>query len=213
MLKPSIGLFLLATGILCAVAPSVVAYLIFVANVAVHPAWYLLVQFLAIAALLGAGAAILLYPLLFLFRSARNLANKLLIVAVAIVAANSISLFFCQRIENSALESLITRSEPLVKAILQFESSNHKPPKALQQLVPQYIGRVPATGIKYWPSYEYKIFTDKEFVKHRWELRIKCNTTDLSPSYLFYWPTQKYPDWLNERLVTKMRSWGHVHFD
>lgn len=211
--QKTVGVILLVCGIACALAPLAVAYQIFAANVPTDPAYYLLARGMAITALAGAMATILLYPILFFFASIRQHVNRLVLIAIAIVAATAAALNGCCQLESAAYASIIVKAEPLIGAIRNYEKHNKKSPESLQRIVPEYLGAIPDTGLKYWPAYEYRVFKDKPFTYHRWEVAVRCNTTVMSPARLFYWPTEKYPDLLNDRLVTKIRSWGYVNED
>lgn len=62
------------------------------------------------------------------------------------------------------------RAQPLVDAIRAFERSKGRPPDALQELVPNHLAAVPATGLVSYPSYEYTQFKDASASFVWWDL-------------------------------------------
>lgn len=55
-----------------------------------------------------------------------------------------------------------TRAEPLVAAITRYSSVHGHPPQNLTELVPEYIRKVPGTGLREYPEFKYLSFTNKE---------------------------------------------------
>jgi len=50
----------------------------------------------------------------------------------------------------------------LVGAIQTYSVENGAPPENLQALVPQYLARIPDTGLRDYPAFEYEVFTNSK---------------------------------------------------
>jgi hypothetical protein len=53
------------------------------------------------------------------------------------------------------LEHLDRNARPLVAAIRAYEADHPLPPMKLEDLVPEYLAKVPSTGLWQWPTFTY----------------------------------------------------------
>jgi len=60
-------------------------------------------------------------------------------------------------IRMEAFRSLGHRLMPVVYAIEEFEGTEHRLPRDLSELTPQYLPRLPSTGMGNYPVYEYSV--------------------------------------------------------
>ncbi len=49
---------------------------------------------------------------------------------------------------------------PIIAAIAQYESDNGSPPDSFQDLLPEYLNKVPKTGLREHPQFEYTRFSE-----------------------------------------------------
>jgi hypothetical protein len=54
------------------------------------------------------------------------------------------------------MQTLDAHSRPLIAAIEAFETRHGRSPGELAVLVPDWIERIPGTGLREWPKYEYR---------------------------------------------------------
>jgi hypothetical protein len=82
------------------------------------------------------------------------------------------------------------RSVPLITAIKQYENKYRKPPATLENLVPEYLQKVPKTGMRRYPNYEYIVGADAimNFDGNPWVLYVKCEST----TGFLYLPKKNY---------------------
>lgn len=154
---------------------------------------------------------LLILSLFGFFRKGKD-ARKLLICSILIGAASVLSIFVEEDVRNFGFYLLAMRSKPLISAISQFERDRHRPPAALDELVPQYLKKVPGTGMAVYPNYEYEVSPScPDDCKTAWELRVPCSSGILNWDVFIYWPGKNYPRYGWGGCVERIGDWAYVN--
>lgn len=69
---------------------------------------------------------------------------------------------FSWEIQRAAFKATGERATPLISAITKFERDEGRPPRALRDLVPDYLSELPPTGIMGFGPFEYTSFEGEE---------------------------------------------------
>lgn len=146
--------------------------------------------------------ALCIIGLVFTFR--RNRRWPLLFLACSLLALGTLipSIRLGNSIRMAAMASVANRGNDIVKAIEAYVTTNKQPPSALSDLVPNYIQKIPATGLCSYPEFEYK--RDKE----GYELRVFTPRLGINFDELLYAPNG--PGDITDP-VTKLDKWIYVH--
>ncbi len=123
------------------------------------------------------------------------------------------------KIRKSSFERVSQRAEPIVQAIEAYRKHESKAPESLNELVPEYIDKIPGTGIRAYPVFEYETLkgTDRHyreiFEKHNaiYELRVDCPLGGLNWDCFIYWPSESYPDKMYGGVTELINKWAYVH--
>lgn len=86
----------------------------------------------------------------------RTRKDALLALAYSLVwfGAAKICVWTGDMIRIHAFLELSERSTPIVDAIRAYETKNGSPPDRFEQLVPEYLPTIPATGMRAYPTYQ-----------------------------------------------------------
>jgi hypothetical protein len=113
----------------------------------------------------------------------------------------------------AGLKQAAERGAPLIEAIRRYEAQHGQPPQRLNQLVPQYIGEIPPTGVRMAPQFE--LISDPEILnslysKNPWVLSVNC-AVGWSFDAMYYYPRQNYPDRIYEGPTERIGDWIYVY--
>ena len=109
---------------------------------------------------------------------------------------------------RAGLEASATRAKPLIAAIEKYKANEGHAPENLQVLVPQYIVRVPHTGMVSYPDFRYSRFDWRDNASYI--LRVNTGFA-LSYESFIYFSNQKYPARLYGGRVERIGAWAYVH--
>ena len=127
-------------------------------------------------------------------------------VTFTIVASSIIDLR--QKIRDSAFEQLVLRSEPLVRAIHEYEDIRGLAPEKLVHIVPQYVREIPTTQLGAYPDFEYRKISDPALMAgNTWLLELSISTSP--ESRLVYLPGQNYD--VLEGIKQPVVNWVYVY--
>ena len=88
-------------------------------------------------------------------------ARSVLLVICAIFCmafmTNKLSRTITWKIRRASLMRISQRGEVIIQAIESYRAKEQKPPESLDVLVPEYIDKIPGTGIRAYPAFEYRI--------------------------------------------------------
>jgi hypothetical protein len=147
------------------------------------------------------------------FRRVRRHATTIIICGLLCLTIGFSALRLLWPIRRAAFEKLAERSAPLVAAIHSFHQANGRPPKGLEELVPQFIDRVPTTGMPAYPHYCYSGGDQS----NRWEGNawvVYVNTSSGFPNFdmFMYFPKQNYPQKNRDGdKLERIRDWAYLH--
>lgn len=160
---------------------------------------------LAFLAILGAP------PALF-FRRARRTAVCCAAAALIFISSWIVGEFYLGRLVwRAALSRFERRSTPLVQAITAYQSSQGRPPAALEDLVPAYLPDVPATGSGDL-KYQYLVGEEAQICGgNPWVLRVSAPSHPFGFDLLLYFPLQNYPATGYGGWLERIGSWAYVH--
>jgi len=95
--------------------------------------------------------------------------SLLVLFALAITLASIMSLLIPERDaaqgwakRKGRFQAAALRAEPLILAITAYTSAVGHPPKALANIIPEYLENLPATGLQECNSFEYRSLTHKQ---------------------------------------------------
>jgi len=63
---------------------------------------------------------------------------------------------------KTRFQEAAVRAEPLILAVTAYTSTVGYPPKALVDIIPEYMEKLPATGLQECNSFEYRLLTHKQ---------------------------------------------------
>ena len=81
----------------------------------------------------------------------------------------------------------------------------------LQDLVPEFLPKIPRTGIKENPEYVYKVYYPGNGGGNRWTLTIHPPFMGIGWDEFIYWPDQHYPDKDSSGWYEKVEDWAYYH--
>lgn len=111
-----------------------------------------------------------------------------------------------------AFTALTERAQPLVNAIHAFEKDNGHPPPMLSALVPEYLSKVPGTGIGSCPDFYYNAKGLEFLPTGSWYLGF--DTTDsglLDFDSFFYEPAGRYDGATGSNYYERFGDWVYMH--
>jgi len=142
----------------------------------------------------------------------RSYAVHLALIASAYSVLGIASLQLSDYVRMHAFRELAERSAPLVEGIMKFEAERARPPSQLEELVPEYLPKIPTTGMRAYPEYKYLV--GKEALQYHgnpWVLIVHTPTGILNWDMFMYFPNGKYPDVGYGGWLERIDSWAYVH--
>lgn len=113
-------------------------------------------------------------------------------------------------LKGQAFQLLAARSEPLVNAIREHERVTGAPPRSLAELVPQYLPKVPHTGMSAYPRYEYASESGICPDDNAWNIAMFVGEV-LNFDMFFYCPKKSYPGNVGGNGIEVMGDWAYMH--
>ena len=162
--------------------------------------------------LLCAVLAVAISLLLLIPKRIRSYALHLALIASTYSALGVASLWLSNHVRTHAFRELAERSAPLVDEIRNFEAEHARPPSQLEELVPEYLPKIPTTGMGAYPEYKYLV--GKEALQYHgnpWVLIVHTPTGILNWDMFMYFPNGKYPDVGYGGWLERIDSWAYVH--
>ena len=100
--------------------------------------------------------------------------------------------FLANEVRYHAFHQSAEKLNCVVTAINAYTATNGVPPTRLNLIVPDFINRLPSTGMCAFPNLEYTEDKNSRLLhNNRWTLKISCDLND-SRLALFYLPNQDY---------------------
>ena len=112
-----------------------------------------------------------------------------------------------------AFEQLSERSAPLIEAIERYSTKYGEPPAKLDQLVPEFLEKVPGTGMRLCPEYYYERLDGQKEAHYGnpWRIRLDVGQGFLNFDTFIYLPNQNYHNAGYVEWVQRIGDWGYVH--
>lgn len=155
----------------------------------------------------------LLASLVLLFPKSTRIAGMcLLIAAVAYILGSGMGLQSGHSLRMGQFDKLVERSAPLVRAVHGYVEDTGHPPESLHVLVPDRLQKIPTTGMRLYPEFEYFVGEDaREWEGNPWILRLHTPVSFLNWDQLLYFPLQDYPDTGYSGRLERIGEWAYVH--
>lgn len=161
---------------------------------------------------LAAIPAIVVLPFIIIARKWRKAAFAWWLASLCFLPLATIGFILGKQIRNSAFHDLASRSAPLVDAIHEFTDQHGSPPGALKELVPDYLGKVPRTGIMAYPDYRYEVGEDaKRYEGNPWVLRVSTPSGGINFDEFMYFPLRNYPSYGYGGSFERIGDWAYLH--
>jgi hypothetical protein len=123
------------------------------------------------------------------------------------------------KVRRKASERVSNRGKIIIQAIESYRKQEGKPPDSLEDLIPEYLDKIPGTGIRAYPFFEYEIPKAPEFNYKKklyeeygavYELRVNFYRI-FGWDCFFYWPSERYPELIYGGGTEIINKWAYVH--
>jgi hypothetical protein len=145
-----------------------------------------------------------------LFRRVRPYAALLSLCSLVFFLSFILSLRVGDSIRMRAFARLAERSKPLIAAIRAYDQKHGRPPESLAALVPDFLPKVPATGIRAYPEYLYKVPTNN-YEGNPWVLYVSTPSGGINFDQFMYFPLTNYPKLGYGGWLERVGDWAYVH--
>ncbi len=100
----------------------------------------------------------------------------------------------------------------IVQALARCRNDKGEYPEGLDRLIPAYLEEIPYPGMIAYPEFSYrKDRNDNQPSPGSYELRIDCPQAPLNFDRFVYWPSETYPDRIQDKVAERFRKWAYVH--
>ena len=111
---------------------------------------------------------------------------------------------------RAGLQQAATRARPLISAIEKFRLEKKRAPYNLQELMPDYLSKIPQTGMVVYPRFDYS--THNQRTKFQtYQLQVQTSAGFINWDTFNYWPEGDYPAKLYGGRVERIGAWAYVH--
>lgn len=140
------------------------------------------------------------------FQKTRHIALKT-IISISMI-------FFCMcllfvvhwDLRRHAFTQVAHRASPLIIAIKTYEKKYESPPPSLKMLVPTYISKIPSTGMKRYPTYNYGISKNG-----KWGLTVDAGLGVLNWDLFIYDSSEDYSELAKKASIELIGNWAYIH--
>lgn len=98
---------------------------------------------------------LIIVSILISIRPIRRVAIVMTIILSIHCVATVGSMFFIGPVHKAGITKLVEHAAPLIEAIHKFTKDHGRPPDGLESIIPDYLPRLPETGMFSSPVYEY----------------------------------------------------------
>jgi len=145
-------------------------------------------------------------------KKTRNISFMLFICSASIVVFSLLGLRLGGIVRMKEFERLAERSMPFVQAIESFVETEKRLPNELGDLVPDYLAKIPKTGMGAYPDYQLVISKDGESIHgNDWILMVRCSLGFLNWDAFLYYPNGNYPKYGYGGYLVRVNDWAYVH--
>ena len=147
-----------------------------------------------------------------IFRRIRKPAMLVLLFSLSYVVTSVACVRLSDHVRMQAFHALAAQSTPLVEAITQFTEQKGHPPETLQNLVPKYLVKIPGTGMKAYPEYEYLVGEDaRRYEDNPWILKVSTPLGGINFDMFIYFPKGNYPEYAYGSQLERIGDWAYCH--
>lgn len=147
-----------------------------------------------------------------IFKKTRNLSFIIFCSCLIYVFTSFFILNYNGHLRKQEFHRLADKSKPLVMAIHAYNDAKGRPPDKLDDLVPQYLPKIPGTGMGAYPEYVYDVAKSKnEWYGNPWVLYVETPLGVLNWDMFLYFPKQNYPKHGFGGYLEKIDDWAYVH--
>jgi hypothetical protein len=172
----------------------------------------LAVDLMLIWAFFAALLTILVAPLFLSFRATRRKATRWAVVSLAFVHCFIVGEGLGRKVWRRGIENFVQRSEPLIRAISDYESREGRPPGSLADLVPVFLPAVPAPGLGGVGRYIYLAGDEaQEYARNTWALRVSVPCHPMGFDQMLYFPKHNFPEEGYGGWLERFGGWAYVH--
>ena len=174
----------------------------------------LLLWFSFLIAIIPMLIALCLFPLSFLgilFKRARKISLLILISGIIYVLVGFTCFYIGGRVYMYGFKKIAIHSRPLITAINSYDLKYGHPPEKLQDLVPEFLNKVPTTGIGENPEYKYRVLSRDSSVIDRWRLDVTTPFRGIGWDEFYYYPSHNYPNIDSSGRYEKVEDWVYYH--
>lgn len=125
-----------------------------------------------------------------IFKQIRIISSLILIASFIFIPLTWTGLRLGTKAYIYAFKRVAIQSRPLISAIQSYDKKYGHPPEKLQDLVPEFMNKIPRTGIADNPNYEYRVLSYGVNEVDHWKLSIKPPRNDYD--IFFYYPSEQY---------------------
>ena len=160
--------------------------------------------------LLPALAVLLFGPIGLLFRKHRRAVAGYMVGSAVFVLSFFGGLAWGRQIWRANIVRVAERGQPLVDTITAYTSERGCPPHSLEELVPDYIDRIPETGIGSRPEFSYVTGQPNGYDGNEWVLIVNPPCAAGFDTFM-YFPRENYPREGYGGGIERIGAWGYVH--
>ena len=172
----------------------------------------LVVDLMFVWALLAAMLTVLAAPLFLCFRATRRRALRWVVVSLAFVICFVVGEGFRRKVWRREIEHFVNRSEALIRAISDYESTEGHLPGSLTDLVPVFLPGVPASGLGGFGRYIYLAGdAARGYAQNPWVLRVSVPSLPMGFDQVLYFPKHDYPAQGYGGWLERFDGWAYVH--
>lgn len=165
-----------------------------------------------VLAILSFGFSLVLLLISLLFRRETRQAAILFALSASYLLIAFPGLMVSQSIYRWGFVNVALRGAPLVTAIHAYEAKYGHPPIALSELVPEFLDKIPETGMSVSPEYEYQSGqAAAAYDENPWILSVRPPFRGVGFDQFFYFPRQNYPKDGYGGWLEPIRDWAYVH--
>jgi hypothetical protein len=145
-----------------------------------------------------------------LFRRLRLYGALLAVCSLTFFISFIAALRIGEAIRMREFARLAELSKPLITAIRAYDQKHGRPPESLGTLVPEFLGRVPSTGMGAYPDYRYSIPTNG-YEGNPWVLYVFTPSGGINFDQFMYFPLTNYPKRGYGGWLEQIGDWAYVH--
>jgi hypothetical protein len=161
-------------------------------------------------------AAVLAIPVLsvgLVRKRTRRQASFFLMLSLVLAISCAVGIIAGQKLRTAGMRSFAERSQSLITAIEKYQRHHSAPPRSLHDLVPNYLPKMPSTGMMAYPQYHYYVGDEakQRYGSNPWVLSVPTPSGGINFDEMLYFPNQNYPEKGYGGWLEQVGEWAYVH--